>query len=81
MSLLNIELRAPRDLVSQERSRWKFSSWLFVVEFPGSSATPPPLAVVGGALDRASKMNHNTPNPVLAASRVLELSLAKVAEK
>ena len=57
------------------------SSCVFVVRIRHCSATPPPLAVVGGALDRASKMNHNTPNPVLAASRVLELSLAKVAEK
>ena len=46
-----------------------------------SSPTPPPPALVGGALDRASKMNVCTPNPVLAASRVVEHSLAEVAEK
>jgi hypothetical protein len=54
---------------------------VFVVRIEPISARPPPLAVVDGALDRASKMIHSTPNPVLAASRVLEHLLAEVAEK
>ena len=52
-----------------------------LLQMIASSATPVPPALVGGALDRASKMNHNTPNPVLAASRVVEHLLAEVAEK